>query len=331
MRFPLTLYTSLITYLAKKKLSGQKRFPLVLMLEPTHQCNLACNGCGRIREYHDTLRDQMSLGACLQAVEECGAPVVSICGGEPLLYPHIRELVEELIERGKHLYLCTNGLLMRKRLGEFSPSPRLIWSVHLDGPREIHDAIVNRQGVYENAIEAIREARRRGFLVCTNTTVYKESEPAELGRLFDELQRADISGLLVSPGYSFADAAKQELFLSRQEVVDKFSHILTTLRQHRYWNSPLYLKFLTGERRLSCTPWGNPCVNPQGWRGPCYLIADRHHPTYAELMGQTDWERFERQEDPRCRDCMVHCGFEPSAVFQGRLGDLFEMVKWNIT
>jgi hopanoid biosynthesis associated radical SAM protein HpnH len=331
MRFPLTLYSSLISYLARKKLSGQKRFPLVLMLEPTHQCNLACIGCGRIREYHDTLSRQMSLEECLRHVEECGAPVVSICGGEPLLYEHITELVPELIRRGKHVYLCTNGLLMKQRLDEFTPSPRLIWSVHLDGPREIHDVIVNREGVYQRALEAIREARRRGFLVCTNTTVYKESQPAQLLRLFDELERSDISGLLVSPGYGFQDAADHELFLSRQEVITKFRDILDSLRSHRYWNSPLYLKFLTGERQLSCTPWGNPCVNPQGWRGPCYLIADRHHASYAELMSDTDWERFERQEDPRCRECMVHCGFEPSAVFQQRLGDLFEMVKWNLT
>jgi hopanoid biosynthesis associated radical SAM protein HpnH len=273
----------------------------------------------------------MSLGRCLEAVEECGAPVVSICGGEPLLYAHITELVAELIERGKNVYLCTNGLLMRQRLDEFSPSPQLIWSVHLDGPREIHDVIVNREGVFELAIEAIREARRRGFLVCTNTTVYKESEPAQLNRLFDELERSDISGLLVSPGYSFQDAANQELFLSREEVVTKFRHILRSLQGHRSWNSPLYLKFLTGQRELSCTPWGNPCVNPQGWRGPCYLIADRHYPTYAELMRETDWEFFERQEDPRCRECMVHCGFEPSAVFQGRLTDMIEMIKWNLT
>jgi hopanoid biosynthesis associated radical SAM protein HpnH len=220
---------------------------------------------------------------------------------------------------------------MRQRLDEFKPSPQLIWSVHLDGPREIHDLIVNREGVYEQAIEAIREARRRGFLVCTNTTVYKESQPEQLHRLFDELERSDISGLLVSPGYGFQDAANQDLFLSREEVIDKFTRILHSLRQHRYWNSPIYLKFLTGERHLSCTPWGNPCVNPQGWRGPCYLVADRHYRSYAELMEQTDWGRFERQEDPRCRECMVHCGFEPSAVFQQRLGDLFEMVKWNIT
>lgn len=331
MRFPLSLYRSLIGYLARKKLSGQRRFPLVLMLEPTHLCNLACSGCGRIREYQSTLQEQMTLAQCLAAVEECGAPVVSICGGEPLLYEHITSLVAELTRRGKHVYLCTNGLLMLKRLSEFNPSSQLIWSVHLDGPREIHDMVVNREGVYERAMEAIREARRRGFLVCTNTTVYKESEPAQINRLFDELERAGISGLLVSPGYGFEDAARQELFLSRSEVVAKFRQLLNGLRRHRFWNSPLYLKFLTGQRHLTCTPWGNPCVNPQGWRGPCYLIADHHYPTYAELMRATDWGLFERQEDPRCRECMVHCGFEPSAVFQGGLGDLVEMVKWNLT
>ncbi|MFH0810860.1 MAG: adenosyl-hopene transferase HpnH [Pseudomonadota bacterium] len=330
MRFPLSLYKSLIGYLARKKLSGQKRFPLVLMLEPTHQCNLACNGCGRIREYHDSISQQMSLGECLGAVEECGVPVVSICGGEPLLYRHITELVDDLTRQGKHVYLCTNGLLMKQRLSEFTPSSRLIWSVHLDGPREVHDSVVNRQGVYAQAMEAIAEARRRGFLVCTNTTVYKESEPAQLNRLFNDLERLDISGLLVSPGYSFSEA-NQDLFLSRQEVMAKFKEILPTLRNHRYWNSPLYLRFLTGERQLQCSPWGNPCVNPQGWRGPCYLTLDRHYPSYRELMRGVDWPRFERQQDPRCRDCMVHCGFEPSAVFPGKLGDMLEMVKWNLT
>lgn len=331
MRFPLSLYKSLIGYLAGKRLRGQKRFPLVLMLEPTHLCNLTCNGCGRIREYQDTLHVQMSLEQCLAAVEECGAPVVTICGGEPLLYQHIVPLVGELIARGKHIYLCTNGLLMLKRLPEFEPSSQLIWSVHLDGPREIHDMVVNRQGVFERAMESIREARRRGFLVCTNTTVYKESEPAQLNQLFDELEAAGISGLLVSPGYSFEDAAKQELFLSRQEVEAKFRQLLNGLKHRRYWNSPLYLKFLTGQRHLTCTPWGTPCVNPQGWRSPCYLIADEHYPTWAELMARTDWEQFEHQEDPRCRECMMHSGFEPSAVFQGGLSDLVEMVKWNLT
>jgi hopanoid biosynthesis associated radical SAM protein HpnH len=321
----------MISYMAKRKLAGAKRYPLVLMLEPTHQCNLACNGCGRIREYHDTLTQQMSVAECLDAVEQCGAPVVSICGGEPLLYQPIADLVRELLERGKHIHLCSNGLLMAERLPEFQPSPSLIWSVHLDGPEKIHDAVVNRKGVYQRTIAAIRRAKQMGFSVCTNTTVYKESEPQELGRLFQELEAAGIDGLLVSPGYSF-DAADPAQFLSKREVHEKFRTICAALSRHRCWNSPLYLKFLLGERDLYCTPWGSPCVNPQGWRSPCYLIADRHAPSFEALMRETDWERFERQEDPRCQDCMVHSGFEPAAVFQGgkHLGDIIDMLRWNL-
>jgi len=309
-----------------------EKFPLVLMLEPTHQCNLACQGCGRIQEYRDSLGQSLTLEECLTSVEECGAPVVTVTGGEPLLYPPVFELVQELVHRGKHVYLCTNAILLEKALPKLPRSPRLTLSVHMDGLAETHDRLLGRAGLFHLALEAITAAKARGFRVCTNTTIYKNSDVQEIGALFAQLTQMGVDGILVSPAYSFEGVAP-ELFLSREEIREKFIR----LRQHRakvrYFSTPLYLSFLRGERHYDCTPWANPTRTPLGWRAPCYQILDCHYPTFEELMTETEWEHYGPGRDPRCSQCMMHSGFEPSVVRQlgGRLGDVWTMLRWNLT
>lgn len=330
MRFPLSLTYDLTRYLLKKRLAGENKFPLVLMLEPTHQCNLACAGCGRIQEYRGTLGQTMSLEECLAAVEECGAPVVTITGGEPLLYGPVFELVEELIHRRKHIYLCTNAILLEKALPRLPRSPRLTLSIHLDGLAPTHDRILGRPGLFQVAIKAIKAAKARGLRVCTNTTIYKHTDIAEIEILFAYLTGIGIDGILVSPAYSFA-GVEPELFLSREEIREKFTRLTLNGLNVKYFSTPLYLSFLRGERRYECTPWANPTRNPQGWRSPCYQILDTHFPTFEELMTRTPWERYGEGRDPRCAQCMMHSGFEPSVVRHLGLKDAWRMLRWNLT
>lgn len=332
MRFPLSLTLALITYLSRKRWQGQEKFPLVLMLEPTHQCNLNCLGCGRIKEYRETLGQSLTLEECLGAVEECGAPVVTITGGEPLLYPPLVELIQELQRRRKHIYLCTNGLLLPRMLPRLQPSSRLTLSVHLDGLAPTHDRITGRPGSFEQVLAAIKEAKAAGFQVCTNTSIYRESEVEEIRRLFTLLTDLGLDGLLVSPAFNF-EPVEADYFLSREEIRQKFKELTAGEQQYRFYNSPLYLAFLRGDRQYDCTPWGNPTRNPVGWRSPCYQIADRHYPTFADLMAQTDWDRYGVERDPRCRQCLMHSGFEPTIVRS--LGwdwrDLWSMLRWQLS
>ncbi len=331
MRFPLSLSFDLARYLLGQRLKKVEKFPLVLMLEPTHQCNLACQGCGRILEYRDTLGQALSLEDCLEAVEACGAPVVTLTGGEPLLYPPLFELAQELVHRRKHIYLCTNAILLEKALSCLPRSPRLTLSVHLDGLAPTHDYILGRPGLFAVAIQAIKAAKRQGFRVCTNTTIYKETDLAEIEVLFAYLTQIGVDGLLVSPAYSF-EGVNPELFLSRGEIKDKFTRLTADGLDFRYFSTPLYLSFLRGERHYDCTPWANPTRNPRGWRSPCYQIMDTHYPTFAELMSRTPWERYGPGRDPRCAQCMMHSGFEPSVVRHlGRPADLWHMLRWNLT
>lgn len=315
----------------KKKLSGEKRFPLVLMLEPTHKCNLACAGCGRIREYKDTLSDMMTLQQCLGAVVECGAPVVSICGGEPLIYPHIGELVEGVLGLGKHIYLCTNALELQASFFKFKPSPYFNLNFSIDGMEATQDATRNRKGIFELQVAAMREAKRRGFRVIVNTTLYKESDIGEVERLFDLFTEIGVDGILVTPGFSYESVGK-DIFMDRQESHDKFRRLAEIAGRYRLINTPLYMKFLTGERHLDCTPWGTVTCNPQGWKGPCYLITDGHYKSYSEMMDATYWEKFVKREDPRCLNCMLHSGVEASAVEEtGKsLRDIVEVIKWSL-
>ena len=331
MRFPLKLSVDLGRYLLKKRLQGEEKFPLVLMLEPTHQCNLSCTGCGRIQEYRDTLGQSLTLEECLAAVAECGAPVVTITGGEPLLYPPVFELAQELVHLKKHIYFCTNAILLEKALPRLPLSDRLTLSVHLDGLAETHDRILGRPGLFNLAIQAIKEAKARGFRVCTNTTVYKETDPQEIEILFAYLTQMGVDGLLVSPAYSFVGVSP-ELFLSREEIHEKFIRLTKNGLKFNYLSTPLYLSFLRGERDYECTPWANPTRNPRGWRAPCYQMVDTHYPTFAEMMDRTPWENYGVGRDPRCAQCMMHSGFEPTVVRQlSRLPDLWRMLVWNLT
>lgn len=332
MRFPLSLSLDLTRYLLKKNWQGEERFPMVLMLEPTHQCNLACVGCGRIQEYRDTLGQSLTIEECLDSVTECGAPIVTLTGGEPLIYPPIFELAEELVRRQKHVILCTNAVLLEKSLPRLSVSNRLTLSVHLDGMAQTHDSILGRPGLFDQAIRAIKEAKGLGFRVCTNTTIYKETETAEIEQLFSLLTDIGIDGLLVSPAYSFA-AVNNEIFLSREEIREKFTRLTGNGQKFRYNNTPLYLSFLRGERQYECTPWANPTRNPRGWRSPCYQILDGHHATFQELMELTPWEHYGEGRDPRCAQCMMHSGFEPTAVRLAgkRMKDMWELLRWNLS
>ncbi len=330
MRFPASLSIDLTRYLVKKRLAREEKFPLVLMLEPTHQCNLACTGCGRIQEYRDTLNHCMPLEECLAAVDECDAPVVTVTGGEPLIYPPVYELLEELIHRKKHIYLCTNAILLEKALPRLPVSKRLTLSIHLDGMASTHDLILGRPGLFDIVIQAIKAAKERGVRVCTNTTIYKQTDIAEIETLFAYLTELGIDGILVSPAFSFKGVAP-ELFLSREEIKEKFTRLTLKGANFRYFSTPLYLSFLRGERHYDCTPWANPTRNPRGWRSPCYQIMDSHYPTFAELMDRTDWDRYGTGRDPRCAQCMMHSGFEPSVVRQMGLKEAWQMLRWNLT
>ena len=339
MRFPISLTLDMAGYLIQKKIKREKKFPLVLMLEPLHACNLTCTGCGRIREYEETIKEKLSLEECLASVDEAGAPIVSICGGEPLIYPQIGELVHGILKRRKHIYLCTNGVYLTKKLHLFRPTSRFFFNIHLDGMEKTHDLAVERDGVFQAAIAGIRAAKKAGFLVCSNTTVYKETSLDELDELFAYLTRLGVDGFMLAPAYGYS-AVKQtnpdgaaEIFLTRDEIKEKFRQADTLMRKYKMATSPIYLEFLQGKRELTCTAWGNPTRNVKGWKGPCYLITDEHHDSFADLMANTQWHEYGYGKDERCEHCMMHCGYEPSAALgvNAQFGDSFKMLKWQLT
>lgn len=334
MRFPWSLTASLTRYLAGKRLRRVDKFPLVMMLEPLHACNLTCTGCGRIREYKSTITQKLSVEQCLQASDECGAPIVSICGGEPTIYPELPRLVDSLVARGRHVYVCTHGMFLRKRLHEFTPSSRVFINVHLDGLEATHDACVEREGVFREAIEGIKAAKAAGFLVCSNTTIYAQTDLREIAALFEMLTGLGVDGFMVSPAYSYAAVQTREIFMSRAQIQEKFRAATQLFDRYSMMTSPIYMEYLRGEREdLQCTAWGNPTYNPRGWKGPCYLMTDAHHATFADLIDKTEWERYGRGRDPRCEDCMVHVGYEPSAVLGAnrRLGDTWKLLTWQLS
>ncbi|MCY4593320.1 MAG: adenosyl-hopene transferase HpnH [Bryobacterales bacterium] len=311
----------------------RKRFPLVLMLEPLHACNLTCTGCGRIREYEDTITSRVSLGDCLGAMDECRAPVVSICGGEPLMYKPVAKLVQGALQRKRHIYLCTNGMFLPSRLHEFQPDKRFFFNIHLDGLRDSHDLAVERTGVFEEAVAGLRAAKAAGHMVCTNTTVYRETDMDEIRELFSYLRQFDVDGHMLSPAYGYSAVGTREIFLTREEIHEKFRHVDDLFRKFRMNTTPTYVEFLKGNRDLPCTAWGNPTYNTEGWKGPCYLITDAHWNSFEELMNETPWERYGRGNDERCEHCMVHCGYEPSAALgvNARLGDSLRMIRWALS
>lgn len=309
-----------------------KRFPLVLMLEPLHTCNLTCTGCGRIREYESTITQRLSLDQCLKAVDECGAPMVSICGGEPLLYPEIGPLVKGIMDRDKTCYLCTNGMFLVKRLKDFAPHDLFFFNVHLDGLERTHDIAVEKEGVFQQAVDGIRAAKAAGFKVVTNTTVYKETDMSEIEALYEFLKQFHVDGHTISPGYGYSAVNDREIFLTRDDIIEKFQGIEKLAEKYPLQTSPVYLDFLQGKRELPCTAWGNPTYNVKGWKGPCYLITDAHHETFEDFMTRTPWNQYGPGNDPRCEHCMMHCGFEPSAAMgiNSRMTDSFRLLTWML-
>jgi hopanoid biosynthesis associated radical SAM protein HpnH len=330
MGFSRQLSWSLTRYLIGNKLRGTKRFPLVLMLEPSFRCNLACAGCGRIREYRDILDVTLPLEECLASVDEAGAPVVCITGGEPLLHPEIGQIVRGITARKRFVYLSTNGLLLQDSLGKFAPSPYMSFVLHLDSLAETHDRFAGRKGVFETAISAMRSAKRADFQVRVNTTIYKSADMKEIEQLFAMLSQIPVDGIMVAPGFSY-EAVNNDIFLSRGEVNEAFRQIYGLRKRFPFYNTPVYLEFLAGKRELKCTPWSNPTRNPKGWKRPCYLITDGHCQSFRELLEETHWERYGAGNDPRCRNCMMHCGFEASAIDEiGRSpSTLWQMISWN--
>ena len=316
MSVPVSQMWTVASYVLSQRLRGRKRYPLVLMLEPLFRCNLACAGCGKIQYPADVLKRHLTPEQCFNAVDECGAPIVSIPGGEPLLQPEIDQIVAGLVARKKYIYLCTNAILLEKHLHRFTPSKYLTFSIHLDGPREEHDFAVCRDGVYDVAISAIKAAVAKGFRVTTNTTVYNNGDPAALRSMFDTLMELGVEGMMLSPGYQYEKAPSQELFLQRAQTINLFRRILGQAKRTWKFNlSPLFTEYLQGYWNLECTPWGNPTYNVFGWQKPCYLLDDGYCETFAELLETTDWSNYGCSSgNPRCNDCMVHSGYEPSAV-----------------
>src|SRR5947209_8338155 len=397
MRFPLALTTKIAAYIIGQKLRGTKKFATVLQLEPLHTCNLTCTGCGRIREYSTSLKDIMSLEDCLGAAEECNAPMISICGGEPLIYPHIEALVQGLLTQGRIVYICTNAMFMRKKMREWiasqlatrpefveekitallgaglisdkdageirkgpkdpakptiGPTKWMYWNVHLDGLERTHDLIVEREGVFKECILAIKMAKLLGYQVATNTTVYKEADMEEVERMFDYLSDLGVDGHTITPGYDY-DAAKKDMikrvnlrpedfFLTRSMTIQKFRKVEEWMNRYTFFGTPIYFEFLAGKRDLTCSAWAIPTRNMMGWKAPCYFMTDAvgtngtgHYQTYAELLDQVDWTKYGVVEgvakDPRCENCMTHCGYEPTASLglQSQPGDTWKTLKFN--
>ena len=319
MGVPLIQQLRVGSYLVKQKLLRRKRYPLVLMLEPLFQCNLACAGCGKIAHPSDILRRRLTVDEALQAVDECGAPVVSIPGGEPLIHDEMPEIVAGIIERKVFVYLCTNALLLGRKIDDYRPSPYFTWSIHLDGNRERHDASVCQEGVYDRAVAAIRLALDRGFRVTINCTLFTGEDPDEVAAFFDKVMAMGVGGITISPGYSYSLAPQQDVFMGRRESKELFRDIFRRGRENgrrwRFNQSSLFLDFLAGNRDYRCTPWSNPTYNVFGWQRPCYLLVEEGYASsFAELMEGTEWERYGTGRNPKCDNCMAHCGYEGTAV-----------------
>ena len=386
MRFPLALTVKIARHIIKHKILRTPRFALVLQLEPLHTCNLTCTGCGRIREYSTSLKDMMTLEDCLGSAQECDAPMVSICGGEPLIYPKIEELVTGLRDQGRIVYICTNGVFMRKKMKDYlagiyspaleptlakllaeklildkdaetirkgkqdgrpviKPSKWIYWNVHIDGLEYTHDLIVEREGVFQECVAAIRMAKLIGYQVATNATVYKETDVQELDQMFQFFSSLEVDGHTISPGYDY-DAAKKDIvtrlgkkpedfFLTRAMTREKFAKIQEWGERFTIFGTTVYQEFLAGKRELTCTAWAIPTRNVKGWKAPCYLITDGHYRGYQEMLDQVDWTKYGVVDgvvrDPRCENCMVHCGYDPSGALgtNYQRGDNWKMFKYN--
>jgi len=318
MKVPVSEMVSVTSYVLKQRLRGRKRFPLVLMLEPLYRCNLACAGCGKIQYPSQVLRSQLSVEECLSAVAQADTPVVALPGGEPLLHPEIHEIVAKIVEQKKYVHLCTNGLLLEEKLGLFEPSRYLTFTVHMDGLEEEHDFAVCREGTYRTAVRAIRAALERGFRVTTNTTLFEGADPERTRAFFDEMMRLGIEGMMVSPGYSYEKAPDQEHFLAKDRTRNLFRRILRESgKRWHFTQSPLFIEFLAGGRDYECTPWGMPTYSVFGWQKPCYLLQEGYERSFDDLIEKTPWEDYgPGSGNPKCANCMVHSGFEASAVME---------------
>ena len=333
MKFPLRSTIQIGRYVASQKKKGEL-YPLVLMLEPTLACNIACIGCGKIREYESN-KARLTVDECIDSAVQCPAPVVSICGGEPLIFKGVEDVVAGFLEMKKTVELCTNALRLVEFLDVFKPDPRLTFVVHLDGMREIHDYICDYPGLWDVAVDAIRQARKAGFRVSTNTTIFKETSVDDVIEMMRYLtDEVGIDGMLVAPGYQYSQI-DPALTMTRDEHEEKFRAIRAATRKHGYrWiATPIYQDFLTGERELSCAPWGSITRNPYGWKGPCYLLTDGIFPSYEALMDGMEWEAYGPGNDPRCEHCGIHCGFEPSAAYEASssLRETVRSMVWTLT
>jgi hopanoid biosynthesis associated radical SAM protein HpnH len=317
MAVPIRQSAKVGAYIVSQRLRRREKYALVLELEPLYQCNLACAGCGKIQHPDHILRRRMPVQDAISAVQECGAPVVSIAGGEPLVHPEIDVIAGELIKRKKFVYLCTNALLMEKKLDRFEPSPYFAWAVHMDGLRERHDRSVCRDGVFDKAVDAIRAAKRRGFRVTTNTTFFSDDTPQTVREVLDFLNDdLEVDQMMISPAYAYEKAPDQEHFPGVEQTRRLFRAAFADGRRRRWRlnHSPLYLDFLEGRADYQCTAWGIPSYSIFGWQRPCYLMGDGYASSYRELLEETDWDRYGRGRDPRCDNCMAHCGYEPTAI-----------------
>ena len=331
MRMPLHITTDMIGLQVRNAIRGNRRYPFVLMLEPLYTCNLACIGCATER-HTGKLKDRLPVEACLEAVDVCGAPAVSICGGEPTIYPELRELVEGILERKRHIYLCTNALLMEEKVYDvIQPHKRLTINVHLDGMRETHDYVCAKEGVFDKAIEAIQESKRRGYHVITNTTVFKETNIEEVEEVCRLMAELGVDGMLVSPGYQY-ESVDADIFLTRKDIEEKFARVLELSRKYRLTSTPMFLEFAAGLRDYPCSPWSTVTFTPLGWKGPCYLIGKSYTHSWDEFWNGTDWDYWESRQDRLCQNCAMHSGFEASVVRElpSSPGDMARMISWNL-
>ncbi|MBI2902614.1 MAG: adenosyl-hopene transferase HpnH [Candidatus Methylomirabilis oxyfera] len=331
MRFPLHITTDMIAHQIRQGLKGHKRYPFVLMLEPLYTCNLACLGCS-LERHTGKLEDRLTLDQCLKAVDQSGAPAVSICGGEPTIYPELEELMGEIISRKRHIYLCTNALLLDRTVyGRIAPHARITVNVHLDGMKKTHDHVCARDGVFEKALEMIKEGKRLGYHVITNTTIFKETDMEEVENLCRLLQEYRVDGMLISPGYQY-ESVDHDIFLARDDIHRKFQRVLELSKRYRLSSTPMFLEFAAGMREYSCSPWSTVTYTPMGWKGPCYLIGAKYFETWEEFWNGVDWDYWESRQDRRCQNCKMHSGFEASVVRELRKSprDMVRMAAWNL-
>ena len=331
MRFPLHITTDMIKHQIGHAMKGNRRYPFVLMLEPLYTCNLACIGCATER-HTGKLKDRLPVEACLQAVDDSGAPVVSICGGEPTIYPELKELIEEIIARKRHIYLCTNALLNDEKVyGVIPPDKRLTINVHLDGLRDTHDFVCAREGVFDKALEMIVEGKRLGYHIMTNTTVFKETDIDEVETLCQLMSEIGVDGMLISPGYQY-ESVDRDIFLVRKDIREKFKRVLEISKEYRLASTPMYLEFAAGLRDYNCSPWSTVTFTPLGWKGPCYLIGKKHTWSWEEFWNETDWDYWESRQDRLCQNCAMHSGFEASVVMDLHKSprDMARMAAWNL-